>query len=381
MISKTPENKSVITLYILSALILVSALAVSQPSAAARESISILWKSPVNQPVSLAMSSGGKYVGTVDKDGMVRFFSNGKLLWKQHSEEATDVLIANNGQSVLVYSRLNPSHQHVCFFRHDGRLLWKHQVEGSVWSGAISADGSHAAVTTDKRFIYVYRPHPNRPKYRRWQLEGTGYSLAFTPGNERVIVGTWQRSGLACYSIKGTFLWRIKQDTDRQFELDVSVDGRRILGMLPATQHDPDIQLCFWESGGHLIWKRPINGFDARALVSPQSQYVAVSYANFLSKEDSDIVERKVAVYGSDGHLLWDKGGLFFGPRLVALSPKGSSVIVSDGERSLYNIDKNGKILSKLSLKGTIRKTLSSEDGHKILLYCGDGWLYLMQVG
>ena len=377
------RRTTIIKLLALPVLGILVLLTTPYPAAAqGKESIAIQWKSPVNQPVCLAMSAGGKYAGTVDKDGTIRFFNgNGHLLWKQTVPEATDMMIARNGQSVLVYSRLNPSHQYVYFFRQDGRRLWKHRVEGSVTSGTISSDGSHAAVTTDKRFIYVYRPDPNRPKFRRWQLEGTGYRVLFTPRNERVIVGTLQQSELACYDIKGIFQWRSRQNTNRQYELDISGDGMRIIGVLPATQNDPDIQLCLWESGGHLLWKRPLNGFEARALVSPQSQYVAISYANFLSKENSDIIERKVAVYKSNGQILWDKGGLFFDPRLVALSPKGSSVIVSDGKHSLYNIDKRGKILSKLTLSGTIRETISTEDGERILLYCGDGWLYMMRVG
>jgi hypothetical protein len=108
---------------------------------------------------------------------------------------------------------------------------------------------------------------------------------------------------------------------------------------------------------------------------------VAVSYANYISRKGEGIIERKVAVYRSDGHLLWEKGGLFFGPRLMALSPTGSSVIVSDGEHSIYNLDRRGKILSKFDMAGGIRKAVSSEDGRRILLHCGDGWLYLMGVG
>jgi outer membrane protein assembly factor BamB len=328
------------------------------------------------------MSADGQYASTVDKDSTVRLFgSRGQLLWRQNVEGATNVLLGRSGQNLLVYSRLDPKHQSVYFFRKDGRRLWRHAVEGNAVAGAVSADGSYAAVTTDKHFIYIYMPDPTRPRYRRWRLDGVGYSVTFTSNNERVIVGTQEQSALVCYSIKGRFLWRDRQNTDRQYNLDVSADGRRILGVLPATQADPGIQMLLWESGGHLLWKHSMEGFEPRALVSPQSQYVAVSYANFLKKGDTKIVERKVAVYGSDGHQLWDKGGLFFGPRLVALSPTGSSVIVSDGERSLYNMDKRGKILSKLTLSGSIRQTLSSEDGCRILLYCGDGWLYLIRVG
>ena len=92
------------------------------------------------------------------------------------------------------------------------------------------------------------------------------------------------------------------------------------------------------------------------------------------------MLERKVAVYSAKGQPLWEKGGLFFSPRLVALSPTGSSVIVSDGKSSFYNIESTGKIRSKLKLEGTIRTCVPSNDCRRILTYCGDGLLYLIGV-
>ena len=128
-------------------------LAVSSPASA--DAFVVKWKTPVDQPTSLAMTADGSYAASVDKSGIVRFYDRiGHLIWKQQVEGATDVLIARNGQSLLVYSRLNPIHQEVHFFRKDGRRLWRHKVRGSVWAGAVSPDGTQAAVTTGQRFIY-----------------------------------------------------------------------------------------------------------------------------------------------------------------------------------------------------------------------------------
>ena len=362
-------------------LIAVGSLTALHAFAGTKEVIATAWKAPVNEPICLAMSAGGKYSGIVDKKGEVRLYDqNGHVVWAQEVEGATDVLVARNGQSILVYSKLNPVYQDVHFFRQDGQRLWKHKVDGCVWSGAVSADGLRAAVTTGEKYIYVYTPDPRRPRYSRWRLEGIGYRAIFTPDNKRVLVGTWQDSALVCYDLNGEFQWRSRHAEGRQYDLHVSADSRGIAGVIPATIHDPHAELAYWDSGGKLLWKHPIKGFDAHALISPQSQYVAVSYANFLSEKDDGIIERRVAVYQSSGKLLWEKGGLFFEPTLVALSSTGSTVIVSDGERSLYNVDQQGKILSKLTLPGTIRKACSSDDGRRILLYCGDGYLYLMRV-
>ncbi|MHB0912958.1 MAG: WD40 repeat domain-containing protein [Armatimonadota bacterium] len=350
-------------------------------AASARESISVRWKRQVNKPICLAMSASGNYYGSIDSGGTVRLYDRqGKELWRQRIQGATDMLIARDGESVLVYSRLNPVYRDVYFFRGDGTRLWKQHLDGCVWSGAVSPNGRHAAVTTGDKYLYIYKPDPNRPKYRRWRLPGIGRSIIFTPDSERVIACTWQESVLACYDREGTLQWSNPLVSERQYRLHVSGDGRTVLGLLPGSRYNPDLSLMLWDKAGKRLWSKPMHGFDGCALVSPQSQYIALSYADFISRQNPDLVERKVAVFKADGTLWWEKGGLFFSPRLVALSPSGARVIVWDGERSLYNIDRRGKILSKLTLKSDIAKTLPSEEGDQILVYCDAGWLYLLDV-
>lgn len=367
-------------LIILAQLLLI--LLIAQPSIGrTRGAITFGWKQPVNQPICLAMSTGCQYYGAVEKDGTVRLYNaNGSLIWKRQVDGATNMLIAKNCQSVLVYSKLNPSHQYISFYNREGRRLWRHEVEGSIWSGAISPDGTLAAITTSEQYVYVYKPDPRRPSYRRWRLDGVGYQVTFSGDSDRVIIGTSNESALVCYDIYGGFQWRYRHNRDVRYHLCISGDGRRILGVLPGTADDPDMEFCVWDSGGKRLWKRSMSAFDGRAVLSPQSRYVAVSYACYLGDSESQAVERRVAVYSSVGRLLWEKGGLFFAPHLVALSPKGSSVIVSDGEKSLYNIDDRGKLLSKYTLPATLRETVASEDGRAILIYCGNGWLYLVRA-
>lgn len=349
--------------------------------APAQESISPEWKLPTKQPVSLSIANGGRYYGSVDGNGNVRFYAgDGRIIWQKQITGATNMLIARNGQSVLVYALHDPANQRISFFNANGMLLWRHKVDGSVWAGAVSPDGSYAAVTTAKGYVYLYRPDPRSPKYRRWRMDGIGHSIDFSPDAQRIIVGTWQKSMLVSYDISGRFLWRSRHDTERQYEVQVSADGRAILAMLPGVSRSEPTEVALWDGGGSLLWRRNITGFDVKALISPDGRFIAVSYVRFLSPGKSDMKERKVAVFRADGSVAWEKGGLFFGPRLVALSPRGSSVIVTDGVKWLFRIDGKGRILSKMTLGGTVRKILASDDGGRILLYCGDGWLYLFDV-
>lgn len=362
---------------LITSVILISAI----PLFADDNTISLQWKQPIKPPVSLAISNSGMYYGTVDVDGNVRYYgTNGAIIWQTQIKGATSMLIARNGQSVLVYALHDPKNQTISFFNINGMRLWSHRVQGSVWAGAVSPDGDYAAVATAKGYIYLYKPDPRNPRYRRWRMDGIGNNISFSPDASRLIVGTWQKSMLVSYDIDGKFLWRSMHTTDRQYDVEVSADGRAILCVLPGINQQSATEIGLWDNGGQCLWRRNIDGFDPKALVSPESLYVAISYARFLSPGKSDITERKVAVFRSDGSLAWDKGGLFFGPRLVALSPKGSSVIVTDGVKSLFRINGKGKILTKMTLGGTVRKILAADDGSRILLYCGDGWLYLFDV-
>lgn len=362
-------------------MILVIASSIMSVPVLADGSIALRWKQPAKPPVSLAISNTGRYYGAVDANGNVRYYgTNGEIIWQKQIKGATSMLIARNGASVLVYALRDPKNLTISFFNIKGALLWSHRVQGSVSAGAVSPDGDYAAVTTAKGYVYLYKPDPRRPRYRRWRMDGIGHSIDFSPDTSRLIVGTWQKSMLVSYDINGKFLWRSMHTTDRQYDVQVSADGRAVLCVLPGITKDSSMEIGLWDNGGRCLWRQNVRGFDPKALVSPESLYVAISYAKFLSPGKSEIAERKVAVFRPDGSLAWEKGGLFFGPRLVALAPKGSSVIVTDGVKSLFRINGKGKILTKLALGGTVRQIIAADDGSRILLYCGDGWLYLFDI-
>lgn len=365
-------------------LLLIASLAISVATATlgdVRESLSVLWKQPTDPPVSLTVSPDGRFFGVVTKEGFVRCYdSRGQVFWQHEARGATDVLIAQNGTSVLLFSRLNPTNCVVRFYRKDGELLWEHDAESSIWSAAVSPDGQYAAIGTGKGHIYLYSPYPNRPRWRRIRPGGIVHSITFTPDSQAIVAGTWQKSGICCYTIRGRFLWRCMHYTERQYELQVSGDGRMILGLKSGNQHSLDTEIRLWNMSGKLLWSRTIRGFDPCARISPQSHFIAVSYASYRKRKKEQILERKVAVYDTNGRLLWNKGGLFFSPSLVSLSPTGESVVVSDCKQSFYNMDCKGKILSKVTLGGNIRDHESSNDGRRILAYCGDGCLYVVQV-
>ena len=55
---------------------------------------------------------------------------------------------------------------------------------------------------------------------------------------------------------------------------------------------------------------------------------------------------------------------------------------MSDGRRSLYALDADGRILTGgQTLPGLVRQTVVSADGKTLLVYSGDGTLSLFRLG
>ena len=115
---------------------------------------------------------------------------------------------------------------------------------------------------------------------------------------------------------------------------------------------------------------------------SPQNgEYVAVSYLRQIVRGNQSLSEHHLRLLDRDGNTLWERGGLLFSPTLIALSPDGSSILVSDGQRTLYALGQDGHILRSYPLPGLLRQTALSADGHVLLVYTGDGTLSLYRMG
>jgi hypothetical protein len=72
------------------------------------------------------------------------------------------------------------------------------------------------------------------------------------------------------------------------------------------------------------------------------------SYVKTLNYRTGEATARKLALYDSQGRKLWEKGGEFFSPTLVALSPDGGRLTVADGANTLYTLDARGHFVSQL---------------------------------
>ena len=75
-------------------------------------------------------------------------------------------------------------------------------LDGAIWDVHCSDDGNYAGVSTGSHSLYLYTLAAH-PALHRWQLDGIGNSLALTPDGSSLTAGTWDGSGVACYTPRG----------------------------------------------------------------------------------------------------------------------------------------------------------------------------------
>ena len=321
-------------------------------------------------------------------------------LWTHAAANASNVAVGAAGSSVLAWSALDPDQPDMTILSGaDGATLAHQNLGSAVWDAEISADGAYAGVVTGGKRLYLYelsdQPYRNEKSDKRihhWSLGGIGSCVAFPTIGSFLITGTWDDSSVACYTPRGVCLWQYPEAAearhrlaDRLFTAQLSGSGRYVLGMSYGNVRESDPTLYLWRSdgGGNPLWKTELgeDAFYPTAQITQDGEYVAVSYLRQIVRGTQSLSEHRLRLLDRQGNTLWERGGLLFSPDLIALSPDGGHLIVSDGQRTLYALRRDGHILRRYPLPGLLRQTALSADGRVLLVYTGDGTLSLYQLG
>ena len=351
------------------------------------------WTRPAPGLAAMDLSPDGATVAWADGKGAVRRLdADGRTLWQKPPSAGVNRLIATPGGSILAYRWLNPARPEVQIL--SGASTRSCLVDGAIWDVAISADGGRMVVGTGQRSIYVFptvtaETSGVSPK-ARWRTPGIPASVAVTSEEPMALTGTWQEAGVSAFDLKGMPRWRHDEaDPTRQYDVCLSGDGSTAVGVSARAPRETEARLHAWDAGtGRPLWAQDLDAFHPEVLTSRQGRFVAVTYVKMLSYHTGQVVERKVALYDRQGKRLWEKGGLFFSPRLVALSADGARLTVTDGASTLYTLDVRGRIVSRLRLSPhpktgvmpVIKEAVASEDGKYLLLRRGDDRISLLKA-
>ncbi|MDQ2799971.1 MAG: WD40 repeat domain-containing protein [Armatimonadota bacterium] len=369
------------------------------------EPLMLLWQRPIADFRGAALSPQGELIAlTSGPKGAVSLWhwrtQPDHPLWVHAATNASEVAVSATGSFVLAWSGLDPAQPEFTVLQgEDGATLSHRTLDGAIWAAQLSTDGCYAGVATGGKSLYLYtlsdqpyRPGKREKRIHQWSLGGIGNSIDFTTAGSYLVTGSWDDSGVACYTPRGTCLWRYPEDSaarhkmaDRLFTAQLSGNGQYVLGTSYGNVRESDPILYLWRSdgGGNPQWKMELgeDAFYPRAQITSDGRYVAVSYLRQIVRGDQSLSERYLRVMDNNGVTIWERGGLLFSPTLVALAPDGRSILVSDGRRTLHALGKNGRILRSYALPGLLRQTALSADGHMLLVYTGDGTLSLYRVG
>ncbi len=367
------------------------------------QALTLLWSRPVTAFRGAALSPQGELVAVSSgAKGSVSLWhwrtQPSRPLWTHAAANASNVAVGAAGASVLAWAALDPNQPEITILRgSDGATLAHQSLGGAVWDAEISADGAYAGIATGGKALYLYtlsdQPYVSGDKrIQRWPLGGAGNSVAFPTLGSFLVTGTWNDSGVACYTPRGVCLWQYPEDAagrhalaSRLFTAQISGNGRYVLGLSSGNVRGSDPALYLWRSdgGGNPLWKSSLgeDAFYPTAQITQNGDFVAVSYLRQIVRGNQSLSEHHLRLLDRSGRIVWERGGLLFPPDLIALSPDGRRIIVSDGKRALFALRHDGHILRRYRLPGLLRQTVVSADGRVLLVYTGDGTLSLFGLG
>ncbi len=367
--------------------------------------MTLLWSRPVAGFRGAALSPQGELVAlSSGAKGTISLWhwrtQPDHPLWTHAASNASEVAVGAAGASVLAWAALDPDQPEITILRGaDGATLAHQTLSGAVWDADISADGAYAGVVTGGKTLYLYglsdQPYQDERHDKRihsWALGGIGNSVAFPTLGSFLVTGTWNDSSVACYTPQGVCLWQYPEGAaarhalaDRLFTAQLSGSGRYVLGLSYGNVRQSDPALYLWRSdgGGNPLWKVSLgeDAFYPSVQITQSGSEIAVSYLRQIVRGNQSLSEHHLRLMDRNGSTLWERGDLLFSPTLVALSPDGSHLVVSDGQRTLYALRQDGHILRRYPLPGFLRQTAVSADGRVLLVYTSDGTLSLYGLG
>ena len=365
-----------------------------------------VWPTPINVPGfrSASISANGAFVATVSAQQHIICVrhQNGRIVWSRPAPGVENADVSSDGKVLIAYAPLDPTRTGITIYQGaHGEAVNQFALDGAIWDVGISSDSLTATIATGAHTLYSFRLD-GRPAGRKWSLDGIGDSLSISRDSKYIAAGTWDDSGVCIYDTTEipdkqppaaqAPVWRYpaagasrKSVSNRLFEVQIAYNAPYVLGISYANFRHTNPTVYLWRLNGRLQWSAPMElGPDAsspKAFITGNGQYVALSYISTVSHGDQVLQQRHLIVLDRNGQQVFYLPGFLFSPTLIAASPDGSNVLISDGSNKLYTVSIDGRMSSPRAMPSPIQQTIASEDGHFILVYTADGNLNLMRLG
>lgn len=331
-----------------------------------------------------------------------------EMIWNLASPGATNAVVGPSGKSMIVFASKDPTQPKITVIlgqHHES--VYPIQLDGAVWDAAISGNGNYGAVVTGAHSLYLISLKAAKVKQpgghmvtsaelpmKRFPLMGAGNSISISDDGSFLTAGTWDQSGVTCLSTTGKQLWQYQTAdsktpvTNRLFEAPIAQNGSCVLGVSYANVRQANAAIYLWDdkSGKPLgpNWPRTLDPDDSdpQVKISADGSHVALVYVHKIIHGDQSLPVHQLVLLDRDNNQLWPapKGGPLMSPNLVAISPDGETITVTDGQRALYNFDADGRIsAAKMDMSALIKSTVTSKDGRYVLVDTDDGKLTLVE--
>lgn len=340
----------------------------------------ILWKQPVKPDAGIRSSPDGTSFVAITPSGEVTCYSlGGGIAWRKRLPGVTDVIVGHGGAYLLAFAHGSPKRQRAYMLDHAGRLVRRSTPLANVTCADLARNQPMAAIGTSSGHMHVFSPTRRGMRYRRWRLPGKPVSVSFGPRGEQLIVGLKDRGGVGAYTPRGQSMWFAEGEPGKAYRARFCATGAYVLFRGFVWGGDSN-HLGVLTPDGKLVWSLRTPGLNAVCAISYPGDYVAFGFGRTIEHASRSKSQRFVRLYSLSGRRLWEKGGMLFRPNLLTLTPSGLSV-VSDSERSLAVLDTSGRRVGHVPLPATLRSCAEAPNSGRLLVRCGDGWIYLIHAG
>jgi WD40 repeat protein len=364
---------------------MLASMRAAKAQTAALPGLSLVWSKNVGGLKSFSLSPHAHKLALLTSEGKLALWTaeDATPLWSKGAQNASNVIACDGSGFVLTYN-LRTLLATTATLRKatTGTAIWSKTFDTAIWSAAFSPDGTDMAIGTGDNSVYLF-DIASAESQIKVSLSGTPFSLAFDPDSASLFVGQWDRSGVVCLDLAGTTRWMDRGEMDRQYTID-SI-GRRFLTYIGSSNRhgkSPIIYVVRADTGQSLWTYNNLDddGYNAMACTVDTAGITGVSYSRPRQIGSHSVVQQTLTSIDRNGQMLWEKGGLFWAPQLICITPDQLGFVVYDGKRKLYRLDSQGRTVATAKLSDDLRKWSVSSDNTSLIVYTHDGQMSLLHI-